>query len=289
MPPPDPASIARHVSDETGLHFEGRAGRLHDGNHWIELTPAEHRAAETFTIRTTIGWRRLDVRFQLGSFAVDLLAQISRPDETGRALFQAVLEECERDKAAVELTINDDVHDFRDPKIWSLEWERAELHVRRGMLAVNVGDGVEDERLIRIWMSRMAAAVIAILPLENVAEDFPEPDFEGLPEGAKVRVEVNRYERDRRNRAAALAIHGYVCKACEMDMAAHYGEAAIGLIEVHHVTPVSMLGPNYRINPAVDLVPLCPNCHSVVHRRCPPFSIDELKAMMAAVPGVEDN
>lgn len=91
---------------------------------------------------------------------------------------------------------------------------------------------------------------------------------------------MNRYERDRRNRAAALAIHGYSCKSCGTDMSALYGQAAIGLIEVHHVTPVSVLGPGYRINPMTDLVPLCPNCHSVVHRRCPPYSIAEVQAML---------
>lgn len=279
MPPPDPASIARHVSDETGLHFEGRQGRTPRGHNWIELTPAQHRPAETFTIRTAIGWRSLDVRFQLGSFAADLLAHISRPDETGRALFSAILEECANDNAVVDLQINGETHDFHDLAIWSLAWERVELHVRRGMLPVNAGDSAEDERIVRVWTSRMAAAVLAILPLENVAEAAVEWDIGGYPEGAVLRVEVNRYERDRRNRAAAIAIHGYVCKACGIDLASRYGDAASGLIEIHHVTPVSVLGPNYRINPVTDLVPLCPNCHSVAHRRQPPFSVAEVQQM----------
>jgi len=90
---------------------------------------------------------------------------------------------------------------------------------------------------------------------------------------------VNRYERDRRNRAAALAIHGYLCKACDLDMGLRYGPAAAGLIEVHHVTLVSEVGPGYIIDPRNDLLPLCPNCHSVAHRRSPPFSVDELREM----------
>ena len=65
------------------------------------------------------------------------------------------------------------------------------------------------------------------------------------------------------NRAAALAIHGYLCKACDLDMGLRYGPAAAGLIEVHHVTPVSASGPGYIIDPKSDLVPLCPNCHFV--------------------------
>lgn len=282
--PPDSEAVARHVSDETGLRFEGGQGRSPEGHYWIELTPAGYRPVETFSIRTTIGWRSLDVRFQPGSFAVDLLAQMPHADPTGRALFRAILEECGYDGATIDLKINGAGHDFRAPEIWSLTWERIELHIRRGMLPVNAGDSADDERIVRLWTSRMAASVLAILPLEEIDPDVPEPDFEGLPEGAKIRVEVNRYERDRRNRAAALAIHGYACKACDTDMSARYGEAAIGLIEVHHVTPVSVLGADYRINPATDLVPLCPNCHSVSHRRCPPYSVAEVRAMF--VPAV---
>ena len=36
-------------------------------------------------------------------------------------------------------------------------------------------------------------------------------------------------------------------------------------IEVHHVVPVSKLGEGYRINPIEELVPLCSNCHSMIH------------------------
>jgi 5-methylcytosine-specific restriction enzyme A len=278
--PPDPALIARHVSDETGLLFDGSQGRDQESHYWIELTPAGHRPADTFIIRTTIGWRSLDVRFALGRFAAELLAQISRPDDTGRTLFAAILEECASDGAAIDLRINGTAHGFAAPEIWTLDWDHIELHIRRGMLPINAGDSSEDERIVRRWTTRMAAAVLAIMPLEEVDPQFPEPYFEGLPEGAKLRIEVNRYERDRRNRAAALAIHGYACKACDIDMNASYGEAAVGLIEVHHVTPVSVLGPDYRINPATDLVPLCPNCHAVAHRRVPPYSVEEIRAML---------
>ena len=122
------------------------------------------------------------------------------------------------------------------------------------------------------------AAVIALLPVEEELEEVF--DSHGLPEGAKMRIEVNRYERDRRNRAAALAIHGHRCMACDTDMAERYGPVAEGLIEVHHIVPVSVIGPKYVVNPRSDLVPLCPDCHAVVHRRSPPYSIQELQNML---------
>lgn len=105
-----------------------------------------------------------------------------------------------------------------------------------------------------------------------------------------MRVEVNRYERDRRNRAAALAIHGRSCSGCGMSFDELYGEVAAGFIEVHHVTPVSMLGEDYVIDPRTDLIPLCPNCHAVVHRMTPPMPVSELVALLnASARGAEED
>jgi len=82
-------------------------------------------------------------------------------------------------------------------------------------------------------------------------------------------------------RAAAIAIWGYTCRACGLDFGARYAAAAKGFIEVHHKTPVSTLDPGTFVNPARDLVPLCPNCHAVSHRREPPFTVEELRTMLA--------
>jgi 5-methylcytosine-specific restriction protein A len=59
-----------------------------------------------------------------------------------------------------------------------------------------------------------------------------------------------------------------------------YGKVAEGFIEIHHLTPVSQLGPGYVIDPMNDLAPLCPNCHSIAHRRMPPFSIEEIRGFL---------
>ena len=99
----------------------------------------------------------------------------------------------------------------------------------------------------------------------------------GLPEGAKTSVSVNRYERSRQNRAACIAYHGLMCKVCEMSFSERYGEVGDGYTHVHHVTPVSELEPGYSIDPRHDLVPVCPNCHAMLHRKNPPYSVSELR------------
>lgn len=279
MTPPDPRSLADLVSAETGLLFIGTEGRDPDGNRWLELRPADYPAGQTFTLRTVIGWRRIDVQFRPGSFAGELIDAMGNSDETGRQTFRTLLGVCREAGANISMAVNGTVVDPEDRAVWSAPWRSLDLVLGRGMLAINEGDSNADARVIELWTSRAAAAVSALLPLEEDGEDA-EPGTLGLPEGAKTQVAVNRYERDRRNRAAALAIHGYFCKACGLNLGLRYGPEALGLIEVHHVTPVSDVGPGYIVDPQKDLVPLCPNCHSVAHRRSPPFSVEELREML---------
>lgn len=96
-------------------------------------------------------------------------------------------------------------------------------------------------------------------------------------EGAAIQVTVNRYERDRKARQAALDYHGCRCKICDTDMTAVYGYIAQGFIHIHHLVPLSAIKEDYRLDPVKDLIPVCPNCHAMLHRRNPPFTPEELK------------
>ncbi len=58
-----------------------------------------------------------------------------------------------------------------------------------------------------------------------------------------------------------------------------------GFIHVHHLKPQSSRGGEYEIDPVLDLVPVCPNCHAVMHRRREtPYSLEEVCAFLKTVP-----
>jgi len=99
-------------------------------------------------------------------------------------------------------------------------------------------------------------------------------------EGHVCQVTINRYERDPKARKRCIEIHGARCKVCHMAFSDQYGQAMAGFIHVHHLRPISELGETYEVDPHVDLIPLCPNCHAVVHSRTPPFSMDEVREML---------
>ena len=49
-------------------------------------------------------------------------------------------------------------------------------------------------------------------------------------------------------------------------MAQMYGSFGENFIEVHHLKPISTYDGEHEVNPLTDLVPLCSNCHSMIHR-----------------------
>jgi hypothetical protein len=99
-----------------------------------------------------------------------------------------------------------------------------------------------------------------------------------MTEGARMTVQVSRIERDPGARKHCIRIFGSVRHVCGFDFARTYGEMGSGFIHVHHLNPLAASKGRRKVNPHTDLRPVCPNCHEMLHRRVPPFTIEELKA-----------
>ncbi|WP_416434875.1 EVE domain-containing protein [Priestia megaterium] len=99
-------------------------------------------------------------------------------------------------------------------------------------------------------------------------------------EGIKKSYHVNKYERDPKNRKKAIEIHGLNCYVCGFNFEEVYGERGRDFIEIHHIKPLSSLKEAVAINPKTDLVPLCANCHRMIHRRKNEvLTVEQLKAL----------
>ena len=101
-----------------------------------------------------------------------------------------------------------------------------------------------------------------------------------LNEGAIKRIIVNSYERNPNARKICLQNYGFKCAVCEIEFEKKYGEIGRRYIHVHHLVPLSKVGKEYTLNPITDLRPICPNCHAMIHKKNPPFTIDELKQII---------
>ena len=114
---------------------------------------------------------------------------------------------------------------------------------------------------------------------------FPDEvsDAEIYIEGTVQQVLVNRYERDARARAKSIAHHGVACHVCGFLFGDAFGALGEGFIHVHHTVPLSQIRKAYTVDPINDLKPVCPNCHAMLHKRVPPYTIDELKVIYRGV------
>lgn len=66
------------------------------------------------------------------------------------------------------------------------------------------------------------------------------------------------------------------CEICGFDFSKKYGDLGSDFIEVHHVKPISEMKENEKTK-IEDLVMLCSNCHSMIHRKKPWVNKKDLK------------
>lgn len=139
-------------------------------------------------------------------------------------------------------------------------------------------------------MYKMAVDVDFRAEILDLAYSETKPSLGLLPEqidnpqeyyeGASQQIMVNTYERNPKARSACIEHYGARCIVCSFDFVEKYGDIGKDFIHVHHTKPLGEIGSEYKVDPINDLCPVCPNCHAMLHRRKPPFSIDELRSKL---------
>ena len=114
---------------------------------------------------------------------------------------------------------------------------------------------------------------------DNQGNLFPD-EVEPFYEGSVRKVSVNAYERNSAARAKCIAHYGPSCVACGFNFEATYGGVGEGFIHVHHLRPLHKTGKESQIDPIADLRPVCPNCHAMIHRSDPPYTIEDVQKIL---------
>lgn len=184
-------------------------------------------------------------------------------------------------KARVEFYINDIPCDVATPGTWPKTWKNYKLRVSRSPFCAE--DEVFDEaEIASSWVKIVTGMFLSLLDVVSVE------DGDHIEGGLK-RIEVNRYERNPVNRELCLAAHGYVCRICGFDFEKTYGKIGHHFVHVHHIVPVSKMTEAYVLDPVNDLIPVCPNCHAMLHKYDPPLSPEELRAEMQKIHKVSSD
>lgn len=109
----------------------------------------------------------------------------------------------------------------------------------------------------------------------QLAEEIDTP--ESFIEGASKTVSVNTYERSADARAKCISHYGYNCSVCDFDFEKVYGAIGENYIHVHHIVPLAEIRKEYVLDPIKDLIPVCANCHAIIHRARPALTVEQLK------------
>jgi len=115
---------------------------------------------------------------------------------------------------------------------------------------------------------------------------FVPPSTEELQtihiEGTRRTRLITSCERSSEARAKCIEHYGARCQVCGLAFEERYGEIGKGFIHVHHLVPMTKIEGEYEVDPIQDLRPICPNCHAMLHKRIPPYLIEELIQIMEA-------
>lgn len=242
----------------------------------LEIRPIDIEYGVGFILKIKLEWRSLTAEFVPDNFSASLIKTMGASEIHKRDIFRMLAQRWYTNTSDLYMKINGEEVNPLEPNQWRNNWNQ--LYIKLSKTPVIHYDIKQLENATLDISSSLLGLILSLLPLEEAAI---EESAIGLPEGALTRIEVNRYERSAFNRQACLIFHGYICKVCDFDFEQKYGILGQGFIHVHHIVPVSELGSNYKINPKKDLVPVCPNCHAMIHKRKPPYRVDELKNIIS--------
>lgn len=198
----------------------------------------------------------------------------------------------------------------------SIMWDRAKPHARYLQplsMDLNVNPKVWRGKLYERGVVAGAEYRTDALPSENVmrthleealdlyklardaggwdAEDvilgeMKENDAGETLEQAKRYKQHRAIERQASHSRKVKKALGTRCMGCDFELRELYGAQAEGVIDAHHLIPLSSLidGSLVTFDPKRDFAVLCPNCHRVIHRMPNPADLAALRSEIAKGP-----
>ena len=122
-----------------------------------------------------------------------------------------------------------------------------------------------------------------LVGIDDESENLVEQDLQERKKYFRHR----RIERNPKTSKLVKKHRGYICEAFNFSFVKVYGDIAYNkkkeaYIEAHHLIPLSELpeGKVVKYNIEEDFRVLCANCHKMVHRKNPPYTIEEIKKIL---------
>lgn len=202
-------------------------------------------------------------------YAAGMLDDMQHAEKEKIAVFLKYVDIMRKQNAKVEMSINQNLCAQIDEDIWKYAWKN--LRIRISVIPEKNDEDYLEKSVFVDWAEYAMGMMLSLLNIEKM--DNVEMLY---LEGGRTQVLTNKYERNPVNRQLCLLANGYACKTCGFDFEKQYGKIGYKFIHVHHIEKISAHDTAYYINPGEDLIPVCPNCHAMLHREEPPLSPEKL-------------
>lgn len=271
---PDKLNVKQSLECEFDIPFTVDKTFL-GGEPCYQIAPSSP-GKELFTIKVTFqNHIRLKMEFIPQKYGVPFVKAMGMQPPSSKKVFAEYAGLLLQKGAKCTIRVNESNLNLSQLDTWPATWNSFEARVTK--MPIVSDEAPNYDEIVKEWASLMIGMVLSladIVPIDN------EDQIQGYAEGSARRVEVNRYERNPLNRKLCLEANGYSCKICGFNFQDTYGDIGHHYIHVHHITPVSQIGQNYIIDPINDLIPVCPNCHAMLHRTDPPIEPEALKSLI---------
>ncbi len=252
---------------------------------WIVIANAKYYDLDRFVEeRQIIDWQQRSIRYSVGDIVYFYCTAPDKRIKYGGRVIQTGLNEHELEDDS-KYWINREaynrgntswirvqINSFSDPNSLSLNDLR-----KNGYTASPQSPSRVSEQLSSYIDGHMNS-------IEGLYPDSEELEGQ-IVEGAIKKVTVNAYERNPIARMKCIEHYGCKCAVCGIDFGDYYGDFASGFIHVHHIKPIHEIKQEYVVNPLTDLIPVCPNCHAVLHMKTKDgkqYSVEELRQIIGS-------
>ena len=224
--------------------------------------------AQSFATNGYIDWRQGNRKYNIGDTVYIYCAKPVK-----QLLYKTVVEKINLTKE----TMTDDKQFWRDVNEYYSALDGYFFRLR--LLEQADRTELKYQYLLKNGLKQAPQGPIKMLPqlkkyVDKFFDDFYYKDFfpdsadtEKCIEGAKIQIFVNKFERSSIARKKCVEYHGCYCHVCGLDFGDKYGELGNGFIHIHHLIPLNEIKKEYTVDYKKDLIPVCPNCHAMLHRK----------------------
>jgi 5-methylcytosine-specific restriction protein A len=256
----------QEVADAIGVELI-REYMPHGHEYELKIRLAQIPAPHGFTMRIYDDYLSWKVELHLDVFTAPLITAMQRRFEERKIGLEPYLDLARAKNNQFHLAVNGE--SISTSKVE--DWKEIDFSLAKSYFS----EDSEFTSLSAVILDFMC--IVLFLIIEDT--EWISTDEMGKEEGALSNEVVRKYERSRYNRALCLKYYGFTCRGCGDTLEEKYGPIGANVIHVHHIVPVSAMQGSYQLDPIKDLIPLCPNCHNIVHRKNPPMAIDELNTI----------